>query len=124
MAELTAADVQRFHEEGRQVLQDCPDLSQRLEAMGEAGFKINNAALGEIIRERRYDVIRHIISKEGLKDAHAFTNAKDDEARALAEYHRTAEKLDRQKPFQKYERKLDATDKYLEQRRQEKRNRR
>lgn len=95
-----------------------PDLTDRLNKLPEAGFKIHDAAAREIIRRVRPDYARYLVSENGKADLHALTNVANNERRSIETLNKNLARFDHHKPLEEYRPELSDTDKWIAERRQ------
>lgn len=110
---LTPEEVRRYQEAGQKERYAMPDLPDRLNALPEAGFKIHDAGVKKIIREKRADYSRYLTTEEGRADLHALTNVATSERRTIETLNRNLARFDRHKPLEEYRPELSDTDKWI-----------
>lgn len=118
---LTPEEVRRYQEAGQKERYAMPDLTDRLNALPEAGFKIHDAAAREIIKRARPDYARWLVTENGKADLHALTNVASSERRSVETLNRNLARFDRHKPFAEYRPELSDTDKWIESRKKRRR---
>jgi hypothetical protein len=119
--EVTAAEVQEFQRRAADLARDYPELPGVAAKLEARGFDAHKTLTAYVIKQGMPELLLWLDSKEGTNDAHAVLNVKDSATRTRFELDRIAGRLKRQGFGQRYEAPKSREDRYIEQRRAEKR---
>ena len=108
---------QEFIAKGREFIKRFPDFNESLNDAAARNLDFPAAAVDEVARMGRPDVVYYLSRPENHPEAHALMGLADDRLRD--KLHRLAARLDAQKTFEEITPRRNDTDAYLQKRRED-----